>query len=82
MKNDELQLLIHHPNISEYTPEINYTGISIKKVTPSTNSKNYLFLDLKIDDTAKAGKFDITFTNENSEDLVHTYELKERVKPA
>jgi len=82
MKNDELQLLIHHPNISEYTPEINYKGISIKKVTPSTKSKNYLFLDLKIDDTAKAGKFDITFTNENSEDLVHTYELKERVKPA
>src|SRR5210317_1185939 len=48
MKNDELQLLIHHPNISEYTPEINYTGISIKKVTPSEKSNNYLFVDIII----------------------------------
>ena len=82
MKNDELQLLIHHPNISEYTPEINYTGISIKKVTPSEKSNNYLFVDIIIAENTSAGKFDITFKKENSENLVHTYELKSRVKTA
>ena len=82
MKNDELQLLIHHPNISEYTPEINYTGISIKKVTPSEKSNNYLFVDIIITEKTSAGKFDITFKKENSENLVHTYELKSRVKTA
>ncbi|PWG04972.1 glycoside hydrolase family 13 protein [Polaribacter aquimarinus] len=82
MKNDELQLLVHHPNISDYTPEINYQGISIAKVTNSKKSKNYLFIDFKIDKTAKAGKFDITFKKENSENLIHTYELKSRVKSA
>lgn len=82
MNNDELQLLVHHPNISEFSPEINYPGVSIVKATPSTKSNNYLFIDLKIDETTKAGKFDITFTKENSEDLIHTYELKARVKSA
>jgi glycosidase len=82
MKNDELQLLIHHPNISEYTPEINYTGISIKKVTPSEKSNNYLFVDIIIAENTSTGKFDITFKKENSENLVHTYELKSRVKTA
>ena len=82
MKNDDLQLLIHHPNISEYTPEINYTGISIKKVTPSEKSNNYLFVDIIIAENTSAGKFDITFKKENSENLVHTYELKSRVKTA
>lgn len=82
MKNDELQLLIHHPNISEYTPEINYTGILIKKVTPSEKSNNYLFVDIIIAENTSAGKFDITFKKENSENLVHTYELKSRVKTA
>jgi len=82
MKNDDLQLLIHHPNISEYTPEINYTGISIKKVTPSEKSNNYLFVDIIIAENTSAGKFDITFKKENSENLVHTFELKSRVKTA
>ncbi|MFC4269648.1 glycoside hydrolase family 13 protein [Polaribacter marinivivus] len=82
MKNDELQLLVHHPNISEYTPEINYPGISIKKVTPSEKSNNYLFVDVIIAENTSAGKFDITFKKENSENLVHTYELKSRVKTA
>ncbi|WP_288954728.1 glycoside hydrolase family 13 protein [uncultured Polaribacter sp.] len=82
MKNDELQLLVHHPNISDYTPEINYQGISIAKVTNSKKSKNYLFIDFKIDKTAKAGKFDITFKKENLENLIHTYELKSRKKKA
>lgn len=82
MKNPNLQLLVHHPNISAYTAEINYAGVSLKKSTRTTKSNNYLFLDLEISEDAKAGKFDIQFKKENVETLAHTYELKSRGKAA
>ncbi|EAQ41125.2 glycoside hydrolase family 13 protein [Polaribacter sp. MED152] len=82
MKNTKLQLLVHHPNISEYNAEINYAGVTFKNATKTTKSNNYLFLDLEISETTTAGKFDITFKKENSETLTHTYELKSREKSA
>ena len=82
MKDENLQLLVHHPNISEYNAEINYGGVTLKNSTKATKSNNYLFLDLEISATATAGKFDILFKKEDSEDLVHTYELKSREKSA
>ncbi|NVJ88838.1 MAG: glycoside hydrolase family 13 protein [Flavobacteriaceae bacterium] len=82
MKDENLQLLVHHPNISDYTPDINYTGVSIKKVTPSATSTNYLFIDLVISKNTQPGKFNIVFKKENSENLTHTYQLLERNKSA
>ena len=82
MKNPNLQLLVHHPDISKYLPEISYEGVSITNVTSSPRSNNYLFIDIEISEKTNAGKFDIIFREENSEDLVHTYELKERLKSA
>ena len=78
-KNQELQLLVHHPNIIHATPEISYPGLSLKKVNKA-DSPNYLFLDLDISATTKAGKFNITFKFENGDNLVQTYELKSREK--
>ncbi|WP_248722069.1 glycoside hydrolase family 13 protein [Seonamhaeicola sp. ML3] len=78
-KSQELQLLVKHPNISKATPKINYTGVTIDKVHKA-DSPNYLFIDLIISETAKAGKFNITFTFENGDKKQHTYELKGRVK--
>ncbi|WP_298530794.1 glycoside hydrolase family 13 protein [uncultured Algibacter sp.] len=80
-KNQTLQLLVHHPKISERTPEISYAGVSIVKVNKA-DSPNYLFIDLKIEGTTKAGKFNIIFKKEAEDNLVQTYELKSRVKPA
>lgn len=80
-KNSNLQLLIHHPNISEKTPEISYQGVSIEKVHHA-DSPNYLFIDLNISETTKAGKFNIIFKEENKAELIHTYELKSREKSA
>lgn len=80
-KNSELQLLIKHPNISKATPEISYSGVSIEKVH-TTDSPNYLFLDLNISEKTKAGKFNIVFKFENEKDIIQTYELKLREKPA
>jgi glycosidase len=79
MKDNSLQLLVNHPNIGTTTPEINYSGISIKKVHKA-KSPNYLFIDLEVSETADAGKFDIIFKIDNQEELKHTYELKSRVK--
>ncbi|ULC59184.1 glycoside hydrolase family 13 protein [Flaviramulus sp. BrNp1-15] len=79
--NPELQLLVRHPNISETNPSISHKGVTIEKVHKA-DSPNYLFIDLKISETAKAGKFNIIFKQENKDDLVHTYELKSRKKPA
>ena len=76
-KNEKLQLLVHHPNIGNYKPSISYNGVTIIKITKA-NSPNYLFIDLQIDKTAKAGKFDIEFTNNNTPKLIHTYEIKAR----
>ena len=80
MKDNALQLLVNHPNIGELTPEINYSGVSIKKVHKA-KSPNYLFIDLELSKEAKAGKFDIVFKSENKEDKRHTYELKDRDHP-
>jgi glycosidase len=81
-KSDSLQLLVKHPNISDYKPSIAYSGVSIEKVSKGNNSNNYLFIDLNISETATAGKFNIRFKNDKNEERLATYELKERVKSA
>lgn len=76
-KNPLLQLLVHHPNISEYVPNITYSGVSIEKFHKA-DSPNYLFIDLKISEDTQPGQFNIRFKNEGSEDLIQTYQLKDR----
>uniref|UniRef100_UPI0040472396 alpha-amylase family glycosyl hydrolase n=1 Tax=Mariniflexile sp. TaxID=1979402 RepID=UPI0040472396 len=80
-KNTELQLLVKHPNITNAIPEINYAGISIIKVLKA-DSPNYLFIDLNIAKTTKAGKFNIVFKFGNGDKKLQTYQLKSRKKPA
>jgi len=81
-KDTSLQLLVKEDQIGNSKPSISYDGVSIEKVSKATKSQNYLFIDLKIDKTAKAGKFDIIFTFDDLSKKIHTYELKERLKPA
>ena len=80
-KDTSLQLLVKEDNVGNATPSISYDGVSIEKVHKA-KSENYLFIDLKIDATTKAGKFDIIFTFKDDTKKTHTYELKERQKPA
>lgn len=80
-KNSKLQLLVKHPHISEYTPEISHLGVTITKVHKA-HSPNYVFIDLSIDATTKPGKFNITFKKKSHHDLVETYTLKAREKAA
>ena len=80
-KNQNLQLLVKHPNIGSATPKISYHGVSLEKYHKA-DSPNYLFLDLDISETAKAGKFNIRFKLEDGSELIQTYELKTREKSA
>jgi len=79
--NTQVQLLVKHPNISEATASINYAGVSIEKVHKA-DSPNYLFLDLNISESTKAGQFNIHFKFNEEKELVQTYEIKDRLKEA
>lgn len=80
-KNQKLQLLVQHPNIGSATAKISYSGVSLTK-SHKADSPNYLFLDLEISKTAKAGNFNITFQLEDHSELIQTYELKSRKNTA
>ncbi|MBJ6368269.1 glycoside hydrolase family 13 protein [Snuella sedimenti] len=80
-KNNTLQLLVKHPNISEAAPYISYQGVAIKKIH-SADSPNYLFIDLSIDKNTNPGQFNINFKLKDGKELIHTYELKPRRKSA
>jgi len=80
-KNTTLQLLVKDDTIGASKPSINYRGVTIDKFH-TARSKNYLFIDITIDETVKAGKFDITFTFDDNSKKTHTYELKSREKSA
>ena len=80
-KNENLQLLVQHPNIGKATPKISYDGISIVKVHQA-KSPNYLFIDLKIDQSTKPGKFNIIFESDKGKKITQSYELKPKSKPS
>lgn len=80
-KSKKLQLLVKHPNIGEYSASLNYDGVSLVQEYKA-KSPNYLFLDIEISKNAKAGKFNIVFTDKSGKKLIETYELKSRDKTA
>lgn len=80
-KNPELQLLVKHPMIATAIVEINYPGVSITKVSKG-DSDNYLFIDLYIENTAKAGDFNVMFKFSDGTIKEQTYKLKSRTRPA
>ena len=80
-KNENLQLLVHHPNIGNATPKITYEGVSITQVHKA-KSPNYLFIDLKIDASTKPGKFNIIFESDKGKKITQSYELKPKSKPS
>ncbi|MCW3112376.1 MAG: alpha-amylase [Segetibacter sp.] len=77
MKNPKLQLMIHSPNIGVgSTVTIKYPGVVVEKVN-RVESKNYLFVDLNISSSAKAGSFKIQIQNAGKVVSIN-YELKKR----
>ncbi|RKD20150.1 alpha-amylase [Pelobium manganitolerans] len=77
MHNNKLQLLVHGKNIAAKEVSLSYPGVTLQKVNKVENP-NYLFLDLQISPQAKAGKFNIAFTQKGKKQLRYVYELKDR----
>lgn len=77
MNNPNVQLMVFHPDLNGRTPKIDYKGVELLKVNRVDNP-NYLFLDIKIDPSAKAGDVKITFSAKGKKDLVMPYTLAAR----
>ncbi|SDB65541.1 Glycosidase [Flavobacteriaceae bacterium MAR_2010_188] len=76
-KDQQLQLLVNADNIGGAKVKIEYAGVELLD-THNADSPNYLFLNLQINQDAKAGKFNIEFLLSNGKKLSYTYELKSR----
>lgn len=79
MHNPKLQLLIHGNQIAAYEIRINYPGVKLLDVHKVENP-NYLFADLEISATAKAGKMTIGFFLNGKKRFENVYELKEKIQ--
>ncbi len=77
MKSQQLQLLVYGDDLQALHPSIEYAAVSIERVIRVENP-NYLFLDLRLGPTTKAGSFSIDFKAEDKIVESHRYELKER----
>lgn len=78
MHSDQLQLMVHGEHIADYQAQLNYPGVRLLGVKRLSNP-NYVFLNLQISPTAKAGKFEIVFRH-GKQQLRSSYELKAREK--
>ncbi|KXX72468.1 alpha-amlyase [Flammeovirga sp. SJP92] len=79
MVNPELQVLVHGENINDLDPSIAYEGVTLEQVIKVENP-NYLFLNLRLSDAVKPGKFPIQFKRKGKVVFTYDYELKARAK--
>ena len=79
MNHKELQIMVHGENIAALTPELQYAGVSLAGVE-HTNNKNYLFLNLLINENAKPGALNIIFKQDDKKVAQFTYKLLARAK--
>jgi len=77
MQHKGLQLMVHGPAIAELEPALDYPGVRIA-ASSRVASKNYLFIDLVIDEDAKPGSFEITFRGKDGRSASYTYRLLAR----
>ena len=78
MKNPNVQLLIYGKNIAATTVGLKpYGGVKLGKIQKVENP-NYLFVDLTIDKTAKAGNVKLVFSKKGETTLTRLFELKNR----
>ena len=79
MKIRELQILVYGKNIGHLSTKLKHKDVKLMKEIKADNP-NYLFLYLYIGPRAKAGNFDIHFTNSDGAYFSYQYTLKERVR--
>lgn len=79
MKWNQVQLLLHAPNLGQGKPtaSISYPGVSLRRVQ-TTESPNYLLLDVTIAPIAKAGTINIRISRSGQAVVNVPFELKPR----
>ncbi len=78
MKNPDLQLMVYAKDIGRAVKiEMDYPGVALVSID-RTDNPNYLFLNLRINETAQSGNFDISFWYSESESSVYKYYLNQR----
>lgn len=75
MKHNSLQVMLHSTDDISKSVKVKYPGVVVTKVHQPEN-KHYLFVDLLLLPTVKAGKFDFVL----EDGTTFTYELKSRNK--
>ncbi len=78
MHDSTLQIMIHGPNISNYTLTVKYPGVRLVGVT-NVENPNYLFADFIIDDSAQPGNMVLQF-NAPKKEFAQSYALMPRTK--
>lgn len=81
MRDPNLQLIVYAPSIGNSIPRIKNPHLKLAKVHRPPNT-NYLFLDLLISPSARAGHYPIEFLVNNLPVATYDFELKQRKKPA
>ena len=79
MKTPKLQLLVHGNHIAARKVQLHYPGVKLLRVHKVDNP-NYVFVDLEISSTTKAGSFAINFIAKNDKPFSYTYQLRSRNK--
>lgn len=77
MKNNQLELMVYGPAISDLNPVIKDNMIKIREVTTTANP-NYLFILLEIDEAVTPREFEINFEKDGESMASYTYRLLER----
>ncbi len=77
MKNPALQIMVNGKGIGEAMPSINYPGVTIREVHKG-DSKNYLFIDLLVNPSAKPGNMKIDFRQAGKSVASYNYALLKR----
>ncbi len=77
MKNPNLQLMLHGKDIGLWNPaSVSWPGVSLQRVL-RVKSQNYLFIDLRISPTTRAGNFQLTL-HLNGKTIIIPYRLLPR----
>lgn len=79
MHNPKVQLLVYGDDIGSYEVNTNYAGVTIEQIHKVENA-NYVFVDLHIAATAKAGIANLEFKSKTGKKFTHKYELRARTR--
>lgn len=77
MANPVVQIMFYGSDLAGSEVAINSKDFTIEKVSSSTTSKNYLFVDVRVGKNAKAGEYDFILTK-GGESIKVPYQFLER----